>query len=378
MPPATPRATSSASTSDSDAANRTAPRVAETPAPALEGVDYFDGASAQARRVAIRLVDRRLVIGGPGIERSVPVREVQWPERTRHGARVAHLAAGGSLHCADAAAWDRWAHASGRTESLVVKMQQSWRWVLASVFVLTALLAGLYLWGIPWAAQVAVLAIPARVDASLGEAALQAIDKELMRPSALSAAEQARIRAAFERALAALPPATVPDHRIAFRKSRIGPNAFALPGGTIVMTDQLVELVDADAAMLTGVLAHELGHLRHRHGMRMLVQATALGAVTSLVLGDFSALLAAAPVLLSEASYSRDAEREADAETLRVLRAAGIAPEVMVTFFEKIARWRRGEAASDRSAGPSGLGIAIASHPADEERIRYFRQAAGR
>ena len=82
----------------------------------------------------------------------------------------------------------------------------------------------------------------------------------------------------------------MPRHRLVFRKSRIGPNAFALPGGTMVMTDQLVELVDHDDAVLTGVLAHELGHLQARHGMRMLVQATAIGAVSSLVFGDFSAL----------------------------------------------------------------------------------------
>ncbi|HEX7439190.1 MAG TPA: M48 family metallopeptidase [Caldimonas sp.] len=343
----------------------------------LEGVDYFDGLSAHAHRVTLRLAGRSLVISGAGIERSVPVRGVRWPERTRHGARSAHLAEGGSLHCANGAAWDRWVRAGGQHDSIVVRMQQSWRWALGSVGALAALLAALYLWGIPLGARLVVVAIPASVDAALGDAALEAVDQRLMQASTLPEQTQARVRAAFERALGALAPEPVPAHRIVFRNSRIGPNAFALPGGTMVMTDQLVELVDGDEGVLVGVLAHELGHVRQRHAMRMVVQATAIGAVASLVLGDFSSLLASAPALLSQASYSRDAEREADAESVRVLRAAGISPAAMVTFFEKIAQWRNADSASGGSAGSSGLGIAIASHPADQERVRFFRQAAG-
>jgi predicted Zn-dependent protease len=173
----------------------------------------------------------------------------------------------------------------------------------------------------------------------------------------------------------------MPAYRLVFRASRIGPNAFALPGGTIVLTDELVRRVDADAAIVTGVLAHELGHLRERHGLRLLAQVGALGLLWSALLGDFSGLLATAPALLGQASYSRDAEREADGEAVRVLRAAGIAPTVMVTLFEKLAA--RDDAPSQAGArdgddAPSWLGIAIASHPADAERIRFFRDAAAR
>ena len=377
----------------------------------LTGVAYFDGTTARAHPVTVRLEGGELAVEGDGGALRVPARAVQWPERTRHGARVAHLAGGGTLHCDDAAAWDAWTRAGGRSDSLVVRMQQSWRSVLVSIVALAVLLVVLYLRGIPWLARATVATIPPSVDATLGDAALEAVDRELMKPSALGAAEQARLRAVFERALAALPPDTVPPHRLVFRKSRIGPNAFALPGGTMVLTDQLVALAAGDDAMIVGVLGHELGHLRHRHGMRMLVQAAAVGAIASLALGDFSTLLAAAPVLLTEASYSRDAEREADAESVRILRAAGLSPGAMVTFFERIAAWRerdaRDEAAPDaaasataRASGPAarpgtateaggarrrergdeprgdgGIGIAIASHPPDEERIRYFRDA---
>jgi Zn-dependent protease with chaperone function len=143
----------------------------------------------------------------------------------------------------------------------------------------------------------------------------------------------------------------------------------------------MVELVGGDEKIITAVLAHELGHVRHRHGLRMPVQATVLAGVTSVVLGDFSTLLAGVPLLLGQASYSRDAEKEADAEAVRILKAAGISPEVMVTLFEKLAA-KTGPSTKDKKdqeaavADSSWLGIAFASHPSDAERIAYFKQAA--
>lgn len=355
---------------------------------------YFDGASARARPVTLQVEGGELIISGEGIHRRVALRKVQWPERTRHGTRVAHFTEGGSVQCADAAAWDDWSRASGRRDSLVVTMQQSWRWVLASAVALVVLFGVIQQWGLPVAARAVVAVTPLNVDSSLGDTSLAVIDEHLMRPSKLPAAEQARLREAFAKAVSAMPPGSVPAWQLVFRRSRIGANAFALPGGTLVMTDELVELVGRDDKVITAVLAHELGHVRHRHGIRMLIQATALSGLAAMVVGDFSTVLAGVPVLLGQASYSRDAEREADQEAVRILKAAGISPAVMVTLFEKIAA-QKSEAAKSGKAGKSGepvdasppgdklpdqesgLGIAFASHPADAERIRFFQEAAG-
>ena len=350
---------------------------------------YFDGQTAKARPVTLSLFNGHLLVKGDGVERSVDVADVQWPERTRHGIRVAHFTKGGSVQCADAAAWDNWRQQNGQRDSWVVSAQQSWRSVLVSVLLLVLLGAVAYQWGLPWAARAVVAVTPLSVDTSLGEASLSAIDDRLMQPSKLPLNEQQRFRTAFTQALSAQPAGSVPAWQLVFRKSRLsgalGANAFALPGGTMVMTDEMVELVGGDDKIITAVLAHELGHVRHRHGLRMLVQATALAGVTSVVLGDFSTLLAGVPVLLGQASYSRSAEKEADIEAVRILKAAGISPEVMVTLFEKMQAKRqpvKGSTAGKDSQNkevatqPSWLGIAFASHPSDDDRIAYFRQAA--
>ncbi len=330
--------------------------------------EYFDGRSAHVHRVRLRREGDALVIAGDAVVQHVPLAQLRWPERTRHGVRVAELPGGASLQCADAAAWDAFARHCGAAEGLVVRAQQSWRAVLASLVALVLLVGALYAWGIPAAAHAALGAIPASVDAGVGEVALRSIDEEWMKPSRLPAAEQQRLRDAFEQFLAAQPAGSVPVHRLEFRASRIGPNAFALPGGTIVMTDELVKLVEGDAAVINGVLAHELGHVHHRDGMRMLLQASAVGVLASVLIGDFNSLLTAVPVVLGQSAYSRDAERRADAESMRMMRAAGVSPAVMVAFFEKIAK----------AQGEHRLGIAIASHPADAERIRFFQDAAAR
>lgn len=354
---------------------------------------YFDGISARAHPVTLQLDGAVLQITGEGIRRTLPIADVQWPERTRHGMRVAHLKGGGTVQCADASAWDDWCRRHGLRDSLVVSAQQSWRWVLGSVVALLVIAVAVQQWGLPVAARAVVAMTPLSVDASLGETSLAVIDEHLMRPSKLTATEQARLRAALAQAAAAAPAGTVPDWQLVFRQSRIGPNAFALPGGTLVMTDELVELVGRDEKVITAVLAHELGHVRHRHGVRLLVQATVLSGLAAVVLGDFSTVLAGVPVLLGQASYSREAEREADAEAVRILRAAGISPEVMVTLFDKLEEEMdkaekkkagqdpaenkgQGERGSRGSVQDSWLGIAFASHPADADRVRYFREAA--
>lgn len=341
-------------------------------------IDYFDGLSARPKPARLSVVGdgavRLLRIEWDGGQRDVPWREVQWPERQRHGPRVAHLAEGGELHCHDQAAWDAFAHGAGLRPSWVVRAQQHWRATLAALVLFVAVIGAGYVWGLPWAGKEIVALTPTSVDKQIGELALQSVGERWLQPSALPVEQQARLRTAFAAMVArGFPAGDAPAYELRFHKSSIGPNAFALPGGVIVMTDELVQqLVNGRDDAILGVLAHELGHVRHRHGMRSLVQFTVLGAITSIALGDFSGVLAGAPALLGQMAYSRGFEREADAESARLLKAAGRSPEAMLAFFEEVKKWRQ-------KKGPGGgfdPGIAFASHPADDERIAFFREAA--
>lgn len=329
---------------------------------------YFDGRSARGQPVRLHVDAGQLCTDGE-LSQRWPLAQISWPERTRHGRRSIALAHGGELQFADAAAFDAWRAQLGVHDSLVVRLQQSWRATLLVTLVLAAVALAGYLWGVPWAARALVSLTPLSVDQAVGEAAMQQINARWLKPTALPVERQAQLRQAFDVAVARAYPSAAPPYTLHFAAAveAIGANAFALPGGSIVVTDAMVALLQGQDDALIGVLGHELGHVRQRHGMRSLVQVGMLSAATALALGDFSTVLAGVPALIGQMAYSRDAEREADADAAQLLRASGRTPAAMLVFFERLAT-----TASARLALP----IALASHPVDEERKRFFRDAA--
>lgn len=358
-----------------------------------DGIDarYFDGRQARGRPVRLLIEGAELVAvalhtSSPDpddTERTAlrwPLRGVDWPERTRHGRRVMHLPDGGSLEVADAAAFDNWRSAAnmpGARESWVVRAQQSWRAALFAALAIVVVLVAGYQWGVPLAARATVALLPESADRAVGEAALDSIVQRWLRPSVLPATRQQQLRRDFETIVRRAHPAGgQPDYRIEFRAAvdAVGPNAFALPGGTIVVTDAMVSLLDGADDTLYGVLAHELGHVQRRHGMLALAQVTLLAGAAGAIFGDFSTLLAGVPALLGQLDYSREFERQADADCARTLRAAGLSPAVMVVFFERV----QAVDAKKADGASAVLPIALASHPADAERIAFFRAAAAR
>jgi predicted Zn-dependent protease len=140
-------------------------------------------------------------------------------------------------------------------------------------------------------------------------------------------------------------------------------NAFALPGGHVVVYTGLLKAADSPEEV-AGVLAHEVQHVERRHALRNLIHALGWHAVFALFLGDASgSVWADAADRLINLGYSRDLEREADMGGLRLLRQAGIAPDGMPSFFEKLAQ----------REGP-GIPL-LASHPTTTERLASLRQA---
>lgn len=356
---------------------------------------FFDGRSARGQAVqlavqagellAVPLAPRDGEAGPPLDARRWPLAQVQWPERTRHGQRTLHLADGASLQVADSAAFDAWRAQHGPREGWVVRAQQNWRSTLLALVLLVVVGAAGYRWGVPAAARGLVALLPTAADQAVGAQALESVQGRWLKPTQLPAARQEALRSAFAQMVAQAWPAggsagpygNAPAYTLRFHAAtgELGPNAFALPGGDIVITDELVALLAGHDDTLLGVMAHELGHVQHRHGMHALAQFTLLSTATSVALGDFSSVLAVLPAWLAQMGYSRDAEREADAVAVRLLRASGRSPAAMVVLFERLAQRRGAEGGADATAD-SGPPMALASHPADEERVRFFREAA--
>ena len=347
---------------------------------------WFDGTSSQARAAQVRLVPAP---GGPLLELHAPGRpprrfahqDVGWPEawnaRRPQPRLVVDLGDGGSLEIDDGAAWHAALAAAGRRPGLAQRMQTRWA-VFAGVLVLAALgLFAFYRHGTPWLAAQLTRHVPLAWELALSQQALAQMDEGLLQPSKLPPARQAELRARFDALLPHLRPGDAgyaPRYTLDFR-SGLGANAFALPGGAIVVTDGLVEAARkhqlGDDA-IAGVLAHEMGHVAHRHTTRMVVEQGVLNFGLGLALGDVSGLLATGSSLLTGLAYQRGHEREADCTAIAVMRSAGLPTAPMGELLLAMARDaapKRGDAA-DVESGPWSL---LSSHPDTATRARELR-----
>ena len=157
-------------------------------------------------------------------------------------------------------------------------------------------------------------------------------------------------------------------------------NAFALPGGYIVIHSGLV-LEAESAEELLGVLAHEIAHVIEQHGLRKMITSVGTFAMVAALFGDINGvsgtIAAAAPLLINQ-SYSRDFEREADSVGHNLLVNANIDPRGLASFFEKIRAREKlvfngVEDENNRDAVINSTAL-LRSHPATGERIKNLQQ----
>ena len=327
---------------------------------AIKGL-YYDGKTSRAYRVTLSVNDGMAIISGE-VERYCALDLLRVSERTRHAKRKVTFPDEAIFEVEDLDTFENMLSDTGFSDSAVVRTQQSWRGTLLALALTAFVLVSGYLYGLPMLAELAAKAMPERIERSIGSGMLDFLDKQILAPSALPAARQSALT---ERFAAMHPPKDgVPEYTIVYRKSKIGPNAFALPSGQIIMTDELIKLMDNDDQVIS-VLAHELGHLHERHLMRRLIQSSAVGAVVTLIFGDASAVIANIPTLMLDMHYSREAERDADDYAIAMLKKNGIALTHMANGFEKL----------KKAIGEDPAGSYLSSHPSTTERIERIQRA---
>ncbi|MFY9314817.1 MAG: M48 family metalloprotease [Burkholderiales bacterium] len=321
--------------------------------------DYFDGKTSRKHAVTIVVARGRMKIVGAEVNLEVNSRRVRRSLRVADTPRWFYLPGGGACVTADNDEVDRITR-TRRYERLLHRWESRPLYAALAVLLVAASAWFLLDRGLPAAASQIAEFIPVETERTLGREALRGLDERFMQPSALGTARQTALRAKFNRLVREANEET--PYQLEFRHSRIiGPNAFALPSGIIVVTDQLVDLAKRDDEVI-GVLAHELGHVRHRPSMRRLLEGSATALVIAGITGDVSsaaALASAAPVLLLQTKYSRDNEREADAFAIDLMKKGRIDPRYLGAILARMEAGAKG--------GP-GIPTFLSSHPATEER----------
>ncbi len=324
---------------------------------------YYDGRTSRSHAVRVSVEAGVLHLRGDTVDVAVPVDRVQLEAKLGDLPRRLDLPEGAS--CLVDAAFelpDPTPPAPARVERWANELEIRWLPALVAAALVAGLLWGGIVYGVPVLARVAAARMHPGVERQMGSQALATLDRVALEPSALPAPRREALTARFV-TLAAL--AGGGPYALEFRKSpAVGPNAFALPGGTVVLLDELVAAASDDE--IAAVLAHEIGHLHGRHTMRHVLQTSAAGVLVAAVVGDvlsLSSYAAALPAFVLDASYSRDFEREADAFGLGLLDRAGIDRAHFVNFLTRMEKEH-----------PSSVPGFLSTHPRADERGR----AAGR
>ncbi|WP_413674026.1 M48 family metallopeptidase [Massilia cellulosiltytica] len=341
---------------------------------------FFDGHDARLQPVGLDVRDGHLHVDASGFERSFPLADVALAEPFEQAPLVLRL---GDATCEVPYGPGRQAllAALGYRKSAVERWQARWPAALAALVLLLALLGTGFVWGVPAAAEFVAARLPASVDTKLGQAALAGLEAQgMLAPSRLSDDRIADVEALLPQALPAHP--RVPVRLLVRSSDTLGANALALPDGTIIVTDAMVrlaldddnELDDNGKAALLGVIGHEVGHIERRHATRAMTGSSLTAAMSATLFGDFSAVAAGLPAVLTQMRYSRAMELEADDDAVAVLRRNGLEPDVLADVLEALERARPGEDKLPRWLKKSMS--YLSTHPDTAERIARLRKTA--
>ena len=217
-----------------------------------------------------------------------------------------------------------------------------------------------------WTIRFLVRQVPVSWEVQLADSAYEEI-KDQLRPVD-DPRLTAELRALMDRLATGLP-----DHKYKFQVQVIDehdPNAFALPGGRILVTTGLIQTA-AQPEEIAGVLAHEMAHVIRRHGLRRIIASAGPYYVLKLFVSDkrgFLSVISSGSQLLVRQSFSRDLEREADEAGWHYLEKANIDPRGLADFLRKLMADRLMQ-----KLEKSRLRL-FSGHPPTPERVEHLEE----
>lgn len=353
--------------------------MASEPQAPVEGLWRQAGYSAAAPARLAAGADGILTVSSPDgatILAEAPAGKVAISSRVGRIPRHVTFPDGGDFETADNDGVDAIERARGtRGVSMAHGLEQFRPRLILFVAATVALAFAIYRYAVPVLVEVAVWAAPPAVTEMMSRSVVTSLDGSVFSPTGLPEERRGTLEQGFRELVKvagdreAAKPARR-NYNLNFRKGGvIGPNAFALPDGTVIVTDELVELAGDDNDLILGVLGHEIGHVERDHSLRQLYRAAGVTALIMLIGGDIGAgtedVLVQGTALL-QLSHSRSAEAEADRFGVELMQAAGKDPFAISRFFEVM---------RDR-LGDTGRNDFFSTHPATGTRIEETRRLA--
>lgn len=240
--------------------------------------------------------------------------------------------------------------------------------LLAVVCVAGVLLVLALLWGVlPWLADWGAKRVPVAQQEKLGRLVLAQIQSKNSGP--LNWSESGPAHKVVVEIGTRLTQGTDYRYRWLIKKDATV-NAFAIPGGIIVVHTGLLQKFD-NADQLAAVLAHEVQHVEGRHSLRGMLHQLGWSALFTALWGDVGGIAGALASEAGTLQFSRELETESDRQGYRLLVKAGINPAGMVGVMQKFKQ----EAAKESGAVGVRLPQWLSSHPDTDARLVAAQQA---
>src|SRR6195256_1512499 len=318
---------------------------------------YFDGSSSRRRLVTLEFNDRLEIREYEHTLAACSYADVRLADTPSGARRVTCLTAPGlaRLEIRDAAVAAELTARCAQLDDNIPGRHGIARivgWALAA----TVSIVAVALFGVPLAADRLTPLVPQAFERRLGDVA----EGQVTTMFGGKTCDNASGQAAFPKLVNAVRESAGLDTSIQSQvlSSPIS-NAFALPGGKVYVFNGLLAKAE-NADEIAGILAHELGHLRHRDGTRNLIYNGGTSFLIGLLFGDITgsgALIFASRSLLT-ASYSREAEQNADTFSIDAMHGLGRSPKPMGELMFRVTG----------KEGDKSLSI-LASHPLTEDRL---------
>ncbi len=261
----------------------------------------------------------------------------------------------------------RWSFQSGKS-SLLASLESNLALIVCALVATPVLLYALLFKLVPGIAVTAVQTMPDAVVEQMGQQSMALIERTVLSPSELSDAQQQAVRDLWQDTLAQL-DLSVDKYRIdVYRSDHFGANAFALPHGQVVVTDELALLLAEQPDALRAIILHEIGHVERMHSVRLASQAAVASIAIAILLGDMDIV---AEVVLGSGSalmdlqFSQNMEWEADNYALAQLARLGYSGEDFAQALESLV-------SLDDEQAQSWLKY-LSTHPSLQERIEHAR-----
>ena len=332
---------------------------------------YYQSPGRAAREAArLTLHERHLVLECHGQQKIASLDTIKVSDALGTIPLTLTFSDGGRFVPKDDSAFRQWQQQRHRP-GFVHRLERHWRGVgLALLATLAAIVV--YVWWVLPAISTAIASnIPASIEQKVGQQTLTLLQNSGFSEAKLAPAQQQRMERLFNSIIPGEMKRDTVPLQLKIMHFDGGANAFMLANGTLVLSDDLVEMAKSDDA-LAAVMLHEIGHHHYRHPMRMLVHSSLISLSYMWLTGDVSGIgdtLLQSAAFVYQMQFSRSMEREADEYAIAQMKAQGRSLTAMREIYAQLQ-----QSGEENSRGIS-LPEWISTHPDMPERINVIQAA---